>query len=59
MTDATQPLCMSCRRIPGARRVLSSNKKTMMWKCHSCINHRSTSFLHPEAKKGKLWSHER
>jgi hypothetical protein len=60
MTDSTHPLCMTCRRIPGAKRVPSSNGRAMMWKCASCIARRSVSFLYPEEnKRGKLWGKDK
>jgi len=54
-----QPLCMTCRRIPGARRVPSSNGRVMMWKCRSCIDRTSMSFIYPDEKKGKLWGRDK
>lgn len=60
MSDTTQPLCMTCRRIPGARRVPSSNGRVMMWKCKSCIDHTSISFLHPkDTGKEKIWGRDK
>jgi len=60
MTDATQPLCVVCRRIPASKRVPSENRRKMLWKCKSCIDHSSISFLYPEEnKRKKLWGIDR
>jgi ribosomal protein L37AE/L43A len=42
---ALNPSCQSCRREAGIKQVLSANGKKRIWKCQSCIDRKSVSFL--------------
>jgi hypothetical protein len=39
------PICMSCRRIPGTKKTISKNGKNVVWRCQACLDRNSVSFL--------------
>jgi hypothetical protein len=42
---ALNPSCQACRREAGIKQVLSVNGKKRIWKCQSCIDRKSVSFI--------------
>lgn len=46
------PICMSCRRIPGVKQIRSINGKQLVWRCQACINRSSVSFLKKDSTRG-------
>jgi len=45
MNDQKKPLCQTCQREAGIKKVLTANGKSKRWKCLSCINKVSVSFI--------------
>jgi ribosomal protein L37AE/L43A len=40
------PMCQVCRREKGVKLVFTARKRRRLWKCQSCLDHTSVSFLH-------------
>jgi hypothetical protein len=45
------PTCMSCRRVPGVKKVLSINGRGKLWKCQGCLDRKSVSFFAKDEKE--------
>jgi hypothetical protein len=43
--DQKKPLCQTCQREEAVKKVFTANKKSKRWKCLSCINKVSISFI--------------